>query len=63
MIGCRAEAVSREIVMDKVELEDCRWFSRDEVRAMIDQRHPLDFQAPRPIAIARRLLDHWLAEG
>ena len=61
MIGCQAEALSREIVMDKVELEDCRWFSRDELRAMIEGRHPQDLQAPKKFAIARRLLDHWLA--
>ncbi len=63
MLGCRAEALSREIVMDAAELEDCRWFSRDEVRAMIEGRHEQAFQAPNSLAIARRLLDHWLAEG
>ena len=26
MIGCRAQALSRDIVMDHDELEDCRWF-------------------------------------
>jgi NAD+ diphosphatase len=60
MIGCRAEALSRDIVMDAHELEDCRWFPREEVRAMTAGSHPLSLQAPHPIAIARRLLDHWL---
>jgi NAD+ diphosphatase len=63
MIGCRASALSREIVMDAIELEDCRWFSRLEVRAMIEGWHPQALLAPKPIAIARRLLDHWLAGG
>ena len=63
MIGCRAQALSREIVMDEVELEDCRWFSREEARAMIAGGHRENLQASNPIAIARRLLDHWLAEG
>ncbi|MBB4196889.1 NAD+ diphosphatase [Rhodoblastus sphagnicola] len=63
MIGCRAEALSRDIVMDAQELEDCRWFSREEARAMIAGDHGENFHAPHPIAIARRLLDHWLAEG
>jgi NAD+ diphosphatase len=61
MVGCRARAFSREIVMDTVELEDCRWFTRDETRAMVAGEQAL--KAPHPIAIARRLLDHWLAEG
>ncbi|WP_374545782.1 NAD(+) diphosphatase [Rhodoblastus sp.] len=60
MIGCRAQALSREIVMDPVELEDCRWFSRAEARAMIEGRHDQGFFAPNPMAIARTLLEHWL---
>lgn len=63
MAGCRAEALSRDIVMDAKELEDCRWFSRDEARAMIEDCHAANLTAPNPIAIARRLLDHWLAEA
>jgi NAD+ diphosphatase len=63
MLGCRAEALSRDIVMDAVELEDCRWFSRDEARAMIAERHAEGFFAPAKIAIARTLMDDWLGEG
>ena len=36
MIGCFAEALSTEIIPDTDELEDCRWFSRDETLAMLD---------------------------
>jgi len=60
MIGVRAEALSRDIVIDKTELEDCRWFSRQEVAAMMAGAHEDALQAPHPIAIARRLLEHWL---
>ena len=35
MIGCHAEALSREIVIDRVELDDARWFDREEVAAML----------------------------
>ncbi|MCW2315948.1 NAD+ diphosphatase [Rhodoblastus acidophilus] len=63
MVGCRAEALSRDIVMDAKELEDCRWFRRDEVRAMIEGCHATNLTAPNSIAIARRLLDHWLTEA
>ncbi len=60
MIGCQAEALSREIVMDPEELEDCRWFSRHEARAMLEGRHEQGLFAPNPMAIAHTLLAHWL---
>jgi NAD+ diphosphatase len=63
MLGCRAEALSRDIVMDAEELEDCRWFSRAEARAMLGQSHAEGFFAPAKFAIARLLLDHWLSTG
>ena len=31
MIGCAARATTNEIVVDHTELEDARWFTRDEV--------------------------------
>ena len=31
MIGCHAEAVSDEVVIDKSEIEDARWFDRAEL--------------------------------
>jgi NAD+ diphosphatase len=63
MLGCRAQALSREITMDAEELEDCRWFSRVEARAMIEESNADGFFAPGKIAIARILLEQWLAEG
>jgi NAD+ diphosphatase len=59
MIGCYAKAASREIVIDGLELEDARWFSRDEVRAMLEGRHAGGFLAPTPMAIAYHLVKHW----
>lgn len=60
MIGCLAEAVTREIVIDHTELEDARWFSRAEVAAMLEGRHPDGLQPPNPIAIAHHLLRAWV---
>ena len=37
MIGCLAQATSRAITIDRVELEDARWFDRAEVIAMFEQ--------------------------
>ncbi len=46
MIGCYAEAKSRDIVVDKDELEDARWFSKDEVAAMLMRKHPQGSDLP-----------------
>jgi NAD+ diphosphatase len=59
MIGCIAEATSEELNVDREELEDARWFSRDEVKLMLEGRHPAGLTAPQPIAIAHHLLRAW----
>jgi NAD+ diphosphatase len=60
MIGCHAEALSEAIARDDAELEDCRWFGRDEVTAMLARQHPDGFTAPNPIAIAHWLVRAWV---
>jgi NAD+ diphosphatase len=59
MIGCFVRAASRDIVIDGAELEDARWFSRDEAVAMLEQRHPEGFTPPAPMAIAHHILRVW----
>jgi NAD+ diphosphatase len=59
MIGCFAEAESRSFEIDRVELEDARWFSRDETIALLEHRHPEGLAAPTPMAIAHHLLKRW----
>ena len=56
MIGCMALATSREIAFDTIELEACRWFSRDEVRAMLAGGHVEGLMLPKPVAIAHHLI-------
>jgi NAD+ diphosphatase len=60
MIGCLVEAASRELHVDGVELEDARWFSRDEALAMLEGRHPDRLMAPNPMAIAHHILRAWV---
>ena len=60
MFGCRAEAESAELTIDKTELEDARWFTRDEVAAAFRDDPSAPFQAPPKAAIARTLLERWL---
>jgi NAD+ diphosphatase len=63
MIGCFAEAESRSLEVDRVELEDARWFGREETIALIERRHPDGLMAPTPMAIAHHLLKHWAYKG
>ena len=63
MIGCLAEAKSRDILIDGQELEDARWFTRDEVEAMFAKRHPQGISAPHAMAIAHHILRFWLEGG
>jgi NAD+ diphosphatase len=56
MIGCLAEALNDTIRIDENELEDARWFARDDVRMMLDRTHPEEIFCPPPLAIANRLI-------
>lgn len=57
MIGLIGEALNRDIVIDKIELEDARWFSDGEIRQMLAERHPGGLSVPPPMAIAHRILE------
>ena len=63
MIGCIAESITDELVIDTEELEYARWFSRDEARAILAGTHPEGFTCPPPIAIAHHLLRAWALDG
>jgi NAD+ diphosphatase len=56
MIGCCAEATSREIVVDREELDGARWFSRDELARMLTRRHEDGLTTPPPVAIAHHII-------
>jgi NAD+ diphosphatase len=63
MIGCHAQALSRDIVVDRTELDDARWFDREEVASMLAQQHPDGFTAPQPVAIAYHIIRTWVEDG
>ena len=60
MIGCHARALSSEIKVDTSELEDARWFSRDDAAAMLMRRHDHGLSTPPPIAIAYHIIRAWV---
>ena len=60
MNGCIAEALNDDITMDKNELVDCRWFSKDECAAMLIRKHPEGLTCPPPVAIAHHIIRTWV---
>ena len=65
MIGCYGEALDTKIIKDEGELDDCRWFSREEVREILAGEGPTNedgspkYFMPPPMAIANRLVTDW----
>ena len=59
MLGCWAEALSEEIVIDD-EIEDACWVGRAEMATALRGEHPR-FAAPRADSIARWILTAWIA--
>jgi NAD+ diphosphatase len=64
MIGCHAYADDPAITIDKTELDDARWFTREEVEyAMNGLKTGTEdgaFIAPPPFAVAHHLLKWWI---
>jgi NAD+ diphosphatase len=63
MIGCLAEALSTEITIDPAEIADARWFSREEVRQILEDRHPAGITAPPRMAIANHIMRVFVDAG
>lgn len=60
MIGAFMEAQSTTLAIDHEELEDCRWFSRAEIRQMIAGEHPEGLGVPMKMSIASHLIRHFV---
>ena len=61
MIGCFGHADGLELVIDKSEIEDARWFARAEVdEALAKGAESTSFTPPPRQAIAYHLLQSWL---
>ncbi len=58
MIGCEATAATTKIIRDEEEMEDVRWFQKEEVKLALEERNPR-LMLPGPIAIAHHLIKRW----
>ena len=56
MIGCWGEALNDELILDKTEIADARWFTREEAAAMLEGRQPDGLFAPPSISMAHTLI-------
>jgi NAD+ diphosphatase len=63
MIGCHAEALTNDITVDTSELEDARWFDREEAAQMLLRRHPVKLGTPPPVAIAYHIIRAFVEQG
>ncbi len=61
MIGCEATYVAGEAHVADAELEAVRWFTREEIAAAAAGSPDAALLLPPSVAIARHLLDGWLA--
>jgi NAD+ diphosphatase len=59
MIGCFGEALNEDISFDGTELEDCRWFTRSEIRAILAGDKSSGIFVPPKAAIAHHLIRAW----
>ena len=60
MIGLSGEAHSDELSINTDELEDAKWYSRDEVTAVMNKTGDAFLRPPR-VAIAHQLLKRWVS--
>jgi NAD+ diphosphatase len=60
MLGFRAQAASDAIHVDGVEIENARWFTREEVRSRLQEGL---LRLPPPISVSFHLIQDWFDAG
>lgn len=61
MFGCAGDALTSDIQIDPVEIEDAMWVTREDIMTAFAGEHPKILPA-RKGAIARFLLENWLSD-
>jgi NAD+ diphosphatase len=59
MLGCYAQALSRDFTIDRNEIEDARWLTKEEVRTRLAGGIEDEMKLPVTIAIAHFLIRDW----
>lgn len=61
MLGCYAEALSKDFTIDEHEISDARWLTKAEARERLARDFDDGVKMPGTIAIARLLIADWAA--
>ena len=59
MMGISCDAQAEEITLNEAELEEAKWFTKDEVKAVFAKKGDAFMRPPR-FTIAHQLLRHWI---
>ena len=63
MIGCIGEGTSEQIVIDPVEIDEAKWFTRAQVVNALNGGDPATgLKIPPSLAIAHQLIRWWVNE-
>jgi len=60
MLGCYAEALSKEFTIDGGEIVEARWVTKDAARRWLKDEVMDEMRVPAPIAIAHHLIKDWV---
>jgi NAD+ diphosphatase len=61
MLGFIAETADTTLNLDRKEIEEARWLTRGEIRALLAAERRDDVRLPPRFTIARRLIERWAA--
>lgn len=61
MMGFIGEAADRALTLDRKEIEEARWVTKDEIRNILSGVRREDLRLPPRFTIARRLIENWAA--
>ena len=59
MMGFIADAAGRDLNLDKREIEEARFVSRDEILSLLNGERRDDLRLPPKFTIARQLIKRW----
>jgi len=61
MVGMHVVAKDQELSLDYNEIADAKWVHKKDIKALLEGSESFDFTVPDKIAIARNLLEIWVA--
>ncbi len=62
MLGCYAEALSRDFTIDGGEIVEARWVTKEQARRWLKEEVMDEMRVPAVIAIAHHLIKDWAAQ-